>query len=134
MAKDLRIRFEFGKQTSEVLPVKNDQAIEATVDGLQFKVQLFKAAFEKYEGRWEKNYNKDGAWWDFVIYSGPEKEFDLKTIKEAVWGFTFSMGKVGETLPNSTPMVSEVSGMLKADWQGLALEIPTQILPLPKNL
>ena len=133
-AKDLRIRFEFGKQTSEILPKKNDQAIDAMVDDLKMSVQLYKAVFDKYEGRWEKGSDKNGAWWDYVIYNGVEVEFDLKTIKEAVWGFTFSIGNSTETLPNGTPKVSETAGKLKATWQGLDLEIPTIILPLPKNL
>ncbi|MDI9859366.1 hypothetical protein [Flectobacillus roseus] len=133
-AKDLRIRFEFGKQTTEVLPVKNGQGIDATVDGLKVSVHLYKAVFEKYEGRWEKGFDKNGAWWDYVIYNGSEKEFDLNTIKEAAWGFTFSMGNSSETLPSGIPSVSETTGKLKATWQGLELEIPTNILPLPKNL
>lgn len=133
-AKDLRIRFEFGKQTAEVLPKKNDQAIEANVDDLKMSVQLYKAVFEKYEGRWEKGSDKNVAWWDYVIYNGAEKEFDLNTIKEAAWGFTFSIGNSSEILPNGTPSVSETAGKLKATWQGLELEIPTTILPLPKNL
>ncbi|MFM2232681.1 MAG: hypothetical protein RJB31_1382 [Bacteroidota bacterium] len=133
-AKDLRIRFEFGKQAGEVVPSKNDQAMEANLDGLKMRVQLYKAVFDKYEGHWEKGFDKNGAWWDYVIYNGAEKEFDLNTIKEAAWGFTFSMGKSFDTLPNGTPSVAEVSGKLKASWQGLTLEIPTTILPLPKNL
>jgi hypothetical protein len=133
-AKDLRIRFEFGKQTSEILPKKNDQAIEANVDGLKMSVQLYKTVFDKYEGHWEKGFDKNGAWWDYVIYNGAEVEFDLNTIKEAAWGFTFSIGNSTETLPNGTPKVSETAGKLKATWQGLDLEIPTIILPLPKNL
>ncbi len=133
-ANDLRIRFEFGKQTAEILPKKNGQAIDANVDGLKISVQLYKSAFDKYEGRWEKGFDKNGAWWDYVIYNGAEKEFDLNSIKEAAWGFTFSIGNSTETLPNDTPSVSEASGKLKATWQGLELEIPTTILPLPKNL
>lgn len=133
-AKDLRIRFEFGKQTLEILPEKNDQAIDANVDGLKMRVQLFKAVFDKYEGHWEKGFDKNGAWWDYVIYNGAEKEFDLNAMKEAAWGFTFSIGKSSETLPNGSPSIAEVSGKLKASWQGLALEIPTTILHLPKNL
>lgn len=133
-ARDLRIRFEFGKQTVEILPEKNGQAIVANVDGLKMIVQLYKAVFDKYEGRWEKGFDKNGAWWDYVIYNGAEKEFDLNTLKEAAWGFTFSMGKSFDALPNETPSVAEANGKLKASWQGMALEIPTKILPLPKNL
>jgi hypothetical protein len=133
-AKDLRIRFEFGKQTAEILPKKNDQAIEANIDGLKMSIQLYKSVFDKYQGRWEKGSDKNGAWWDYVIYNGAEVEFDLNTIKEAAWGFTFSIGNSTETLPNGTPSVSETAGKLKATWQGLELEIPTTILPLPKNL
>jgi len=133
-AADLRIRFEFGKQKSELLPVKNEQAISATVDGLKLNVQLFKAVFDGYEGRWEKGSDASGAWWDYVIYSGAVKEFDLNTIREAVWGFTFSMGTASDTLPNGTPTVTESTGTLKASWQGLQLNVPTSVLPLPKNL
>ena len=88
-AKDLRIRFEFGKQAVEVVPSKNDQAMEANLDGLKMRVQLYKAVFDKYEGHWEKGFDKNGAWWDYIIYNGAEKEFDLNAIKEAAWGFTF---------------------------------------------
>ncbi|RYC70116.1 hypothetical protein [Spirosoma sordidisoli] len=133
-AADLRIRLEFGKQKAEVLPVKNDQAISATVDGVKLNVQLFKAVFDGYEGRWEKGSDASGAWWDYVIYSGAEKEFDLNAIREAIWGFTFSMGTASDTLPNGTPTVTESTGTLKTSWQGLQLDVPTSVLPLPKNL
>lgn len=113
-AKDLRIRFEFGNQTAEVLPLKNDDGIYTIVDGLKMKVQLYKAIFDKYEGHWENGYDKNGAWWDYVIYKGDELEFDMNNIKEAAWGFTFSMCNSFEELPNSSPKLSETPGNLNA--------------------
>lgn len=134
MAKDLRIRFEFGKQPTEVLPIKNDQHIEAIVDDLKFSIHMYKAVFDKLEGHWEKGNDKNGAWWDYVVYSGIEKEFNLNTIQEAFWGFTFIMGNSSETFPNENPLVIESADKVKTNWNGLVLDISKLVMAMPKNL
>ena len=133
-ASDLRIRFEFGKQNEKILPKEDGVSIYSEFDGLKMRMQMYKAVFSNYKGYWEYGFDKNGAYWDYVIYNGLEIEFDLNTIKEASWGFTFSMGNSAESLPISSPVFNQVDGKIKANWEGLELETMTTILPLPKNL
>ncbi|MBN8822547.1 MULTISPECIES: hypothetical protein [unclassified Spirosoma] len=136
-ARDFRLRFEFGKQSSIpnlALPKDGNQPITLVMDGLQFKIQLYKAVFDQYPGHWETGSDTGGAWLDYVIYSGPEKEFDLKEIKEAAWGFSFSMGTSMEQLPSEAVTLTERPGTMNASWQGLSVNIPTNVQPLPAHL
>jgi hypothetical protein len=133
-AKNLRIRFEFGNQMNPVLAVKNGKNWDINLDGLNMRLQLFKSTFDLYEGHWENGFDKNGAWLDYVIYSGNQVEFDLNTIKKAIWGFTFSIDNTSDSLPKIDPKVTESGNTLISSWQELKLEVPMNILPLPKQL
>lgn len=133
-AKDMRIRFEFGNQKNLVLQSNNDDLLSTRIDSLNINIGLYKADFDGFGGRWEYGHDENNVWWDYVIYAGQEKLFDLNSIQKAVWGFTFSMGTASEALPQSKPEVLDSNRMLKARWQGLNLELSTAILPLPRNV
>ena len=133
-AKDLRIRFEFGNQKDLVIPKRENDLLSAMVDSLHFGLGINKADFDGFGGHWEFGKDENSAYWDFVIYSGVERTFDLNSIQKAVWVFNFSIDENAEQFHQVLPEISELHGMLKSQWQGLTLELSTKILPLPQNV
>ena len=130
-AKDLRLRFEFGNVKTEDLPIPSlDNAINSFfINGLQFNLQLYQTIFDQLTGHWEKGGNEKASWFDFVIYSGAEVDFNLSEMKQAALGFTFSMGNQGVHLPTDKPEFSIKDGMLNTKWNGLLLELPVKPQP-----
>lgn len=133
-ATDLRIRFEFGKQSTALVPSINADVMDIIVDGLKMKLQLFHADFAKEKGYWESGVDANGAWVDYIIYKGIEKDFDLTKLPSAFWGFCFSMGKLTDVLPNSKPVMRIQNNQPMVYWQGMDLKIVSAILPLPQHL
>ena len=136
MAKDLRLRFEFGNVDASklTLPAKSDAPVRFEVDGLQFNICMYHLVFGQHEGYWEKGGDDHIAWLDFVVYAGDETEIDLTTIGHAVLGFTFCMTADGDSCPDE-PVRSTVSdGIMKAGWHGLQLNIPVKPAKNPGNI
>ncbi len=129
VAKDLRLRFEFGnmKNADElVLPARDFEPFSITINQLKFDFQLYYAEFDGMKGHWEKGGDNKACRIDYVFYSGPEKEFDLIRIKKAVSGFTFILeNSTNSQLPEKA-VVSEEDGLMKVRWNGLNLEIPVK--------
>jgi hypothetical protein len=130
-AKDLRLRFEFGNVKTEdlTLPLSNYAFNSFFINGFQFNLQLYQTIFDQFKGYWEKGGNERASWIDFVIYSGAETDFNLSEMKQAVLGFTFSMGIQGVHLPTDKPDFSINDGILNAKWNGLMLDIPVKPQP-----
>ena len=130
-AKDLRLRFEFGNVKAEDLAIpSSNNAIESLIiNGLQFKLQLYQTLFDQLKGHWEQGGNERSSWIDFVVYSGAEADFNLSEMKQAVLGFTFSMGSQGVQLPIEKPEFSMKDGILNTKWNGLMLDIPVKPQP-----
>ncbi len=139
-AKDLRLRFRFGgTKSSDVLsiPTKENEPFQFKIDDLSFQIHLFQASYDKQKGYWEKGGDGKDAWIDYVLYAGAEKEIDLNAVQEAVWAFTFSMGKKGQKLPTSKPEFDIIDKTFHAKWNNLKIDFPTNLLLLggfPKNL
>jgi hypothetical protein len=135
MAKDLRIRFEFGNvSTPDILniPVSKNEPFSMIIDDLKFDFQMFIAEYEGLKGYWEKGGNEKASWIDFVFYSGAEKDFDLTKITKAVSGFTFSIDSANKNQVTEKPDISEKDGQMDVIWKGLKIQIPVKPL-LPKN-
>ncbi|MEQ8554363.1 MAG: hypothetical protein RIC06_00725 [Cyclobacteriaceae bacterium] len=129
MAKDLRLRFEFGnmdEQEKLVLPESVNDLIIVHLDQLVLNIQLYSAQFDGLTGRLEKGGDETNSWIDLVFYSGIEKEFDLTKIDKAFTGFTFEVNGVGESHEKSEVKISETEGVLNIDWEGLKLETPVK--------
>ena len=132
MAKDLRLRFEFGNVSADALPLpaKDNAPINFVLDGISFHLQLFYGTFGKYRGRWEKGGDETHAWLDYIIYSGDEAEIDLTKTDIAALGFAFCVDKTPET-----PLAYSVKeGILKAGWDELVISIPIKPDKKPANL
>ncbi|HEV7347112.1 hypothetical protein [Telluribacter sp.] len=134
-AKDLRLRFEFGNVPVDqlALPQSVNDVVTERIDGLNFTLQLYQAAFGDHKGYWEKGGDEKASWLDFVLYKGAEKDIDLTTMNEAVLGFAFNLS---DTKPAKmkAPVVSKSGESLSASWQGLGVEANIKPMPQPKNL
>jgi len=138
--KDLRMRFRFGgtKSSDDLsIPTKENEPFQFKIDDLNFQIHLFQASLDKQKGYWEKGGDGKDAWIDYVLYAGAEKEIDLNAVQEAVWAFTFSLGKKGQKLPASKPEFVIKDKIFNAKWNHLEINFPTNLLPLggfPQNL
>ncbi len=135
-AKDLRLRFEFGKVSPDkmVLPPATDAPFTIETGGLQFSVLMYLAEFGGMKGRWEKGSDDDAAWVDYVLYSGDEKGFDLSAMDEAALGFAFSLVETGKPVKMQQISSSRQGGTLAAQWEGLKVTVPLKPVEQPKNL
>jgi hypothetical protein len=128
-AKDLRLRFEFGNVKSLgtlAVPTAITDPFTISLDPLKLNFQLYSAEFDGEKGRWEKGGDGKTSWVDYVFYSGAEKEIDLTKVDRAVAGFTFEVKSADQKIEFKKADVSEKDGVLKAEWNGLKLEIPVK--------
>jgi hypothetical protein len=80
VAKDLRLRFEFGnvKSPDELsFHASANEPFSFILDQLKFDLQLYCSEFNGLKGHWEKGGDGKKSWIDFVFYSGKETQFDL---------------------------------------------------------
>ncbi|MDR1221623.1 MAG: hypothetical protein LBL07_01915 [Tannerella sp.] len=135
MAKDLRLRFEFGNTGAGVLavPKTSHAPVDFTIDGLRFHVQLYYGVFEKFEGHWETGGDGKTAWMDYVIYTGDETEIDLTGIDTAALGFAFALASDGDRIPAGKAAGEVRNGILSAEWNGLKVSAPVKPENRPRN-
>lgn len=136
-ARDLRLRFEFGKNTpieNLIIPNSEFELFSIITGNLRLNFQLYYSVFDQLKGYWVKGGDGNSSWIDYVIYSGNEREFDLNTIGEAAIGFTFVVSESKQKVENESVLSKVENKQLKVSWNGLQIEIPVNILPLPKNL
>ncbi len=135
-AKDLRLRFEFGKvpERELTLPEASDAPFTIETGGLQFSILMYLAEFGGMKGRWEKGSDADASWVDYVLYSGNEKDFDLSSMNEAALGFAFSLDEKGQPIRMQQISSSRQGGTLAAQWAGLKVSVPMKPMEQPKNL
>ena len=136
-AKDLRLRFEFGGGVpieALSLPTSDLARVTPVTNGIRFSLQMYKAVFDAYEGHWETGGDGRTVWLDYVVYDGQEKTFDFNLMKEAIWGFTFSMAPDSDSVPQQVPSVSVQNHIMDVTWQDLTLQVPTNIRTLPPHL
>lgn len=126
-ATDLRLRFEFGGDISNVSfnsPEAGKNLVVGKSGKLNFRIELPYRKFGDYRGNWSTGGDDKNKWIDFVIYSGSEKEFNFGEIQEAVLGFLFSL-KAG-TIPEAPVEVSKSGENLNLKWNGLSVSALTK--------
>ncbi len=135
-AKDLRLRFEFGKVPESDLTLPDASGAPFTIEtgGLQFSILMYLAEFGGMKGRWEKGSDDDASWVDYVLYKGNEKDFDLTEMDEAALGFAFLLNQKGQKIEMKQISASRQGGTLAAQWEGLKVSVPTKPMEQPKNL
>jgi hypothetical protein len=126
VARDLRLRFEFGNTNLNDLafPPAAFDPFTLKLDGLVFNFHLLTAKFSDLKGHWEKGEDGKTAWLDFVFYSGTEREFDLTKINKAIIGFTFTLNNLQNSQPYAKPEKLENDSVMKISWGGLKLQLP----------
>ena len=129
IAKDLRLRFEFGNMNEQdklVLPKSVNDLIKINLDQINLNMQLYSAQFDEFTGSWGKGGDDTNCWIDLVFYSGVEKEFDLTKIDKAFAGFIFEVNTTGDRQENREVEIAETDGVLNIEWKGLKLETPVK--------
>jgi hypothetical protein len=135
-AKDLRLRFEFGKVSADALtlPTAPDAPFTIETSGLQFSFLLYLSEFGGMKGHWEKGGDDNTAWVDYVLYKGNDKDFNLTQMNEAALGFAFLLTEQGKRIKMKQITSSRQGGVLSAQWEGLKISVPTKPMEQPKNL
>jgi hypothetical protein len=135
-AKDLRLRFEFGncKDFSANLPKNVTDWFVISADGLKFGLQMVHEKWDNLPCHWEQG-NKDGVnYADLVIYEGPEKDFNLNDVNNAVFSFIMSVVKGEDVVQTDKAIVTEKGGILTTSWNGMTVEAAVKPDKLAKNL
>ena len=147
-AQDLRLRLQFeGAVGGLVLPAKArvQEPMRFSCGRAETTFCLHGAEFAGLPVRVETGRDADGAWVDLVLYRGPVRDFDFRTIKEAALVFTLSLtpatASFGGAAPSVYPSVAAdlaVAGVTSPrqswSWQranqaALSLTLPTKPLP-----
>ena len=98
-AHDLRLRFEFGGRAAEKrinLPRSLHDNALLTFDGVDVRISVPFAAFEKFSPYWDGEKIDGKACYDVVLYSGDEKRFDLNKINRAAAAVLVATGFRGD--------------------------------------
>lgn len=124
-AGDLRIRFELGniQKWEGKLPSHEDIPFVVEAEGMKIALQLCKAKFGNLKGHWEQGWDEKNAWIDYVIYIGPEKEFDLTKMDEAVYAFALSVGTEADCAAMEGVKCTVSDRMLHASWNDLSVDV-----------
>jgi len=131
-AKDIRLRFEFegvyGRRKFRA-PNALDEPVEINVDGgLNIFLSTPYARWGNETGHWESGSDGARSWLDVVLYSGPEREINLKELEEAAAGCAvlFATGnKRFEKVDSKTE-----NARLSLKWCGMELSIPIKPAPI----
>ncbi len=135
-ASDLRLRFELGncKNAAVNIPEKENDAFSVEAENCRMVIKLLDGKFDHLKGYWEKGHDDENYWADYVLYSGDERDFDLTQIDQAVLAFALSFGNLDDHLSIENANSRITNGMLKASWEGLAVEVPVKPDKNPANL
>ena len=123
-AKDLRLRFEFGGDISNLSFMAPDiqrQSIRGKSGKIHFKIDLPYVKFSDYQGSWSTGGDDKTKWIDFVIYTGPELAFNFEKIDEAVIGFLLSVK--ADPIFDSPPVKAFMKDQyLNLSWKNLQIK------------
>jgi hypothetical protein len=132
-AKDLRLRFEFGGDISNVTFMAPDiqrQSISGKSGKIHFKIDLPYVKFSGYQGLWSTGDDDKSKWIDFVIYSGPGLAFNFEKMEEAVIGFLLSL-TADHPIESSPVMAFKKDQYLNLSWK--MLQIKAAAKPYPER-
>jgi hypothetical protein len=132
-AKDLRLRFEFGGDISNVTFMAPDiqrQSISGKSGKIHFKIDLPYVKFSGYQGLWSTGGDDKSKWIDFVIYSGPGLAFNFEKMEEAVIGFLLSL-TADHPIESSPVMAFKKDQYLNLSWK--MLQIKAAAKPYPER-
>lgn len=136
VAKDLRIRLEFGncQNTSFALPKHVTDNFTITEEGMDFYLQMAYAKWDDAQCHWEKSQDGNTVCIDCVIYDSPAKTFNLNDVEVAAFAFIMKAANEGElgNVPNAS--VIEKDGILSTNWNDMEVSIPIKPEDYPSHL
>ncbi len=125
-AKDLRLRFEFGGDVSELVfvPYNGPEGMLFLHDrDIQMQIRPLLDPFGQERFRWEIGQNDEKKWIDAIAYSGEEKEIDFTELQKANLIFAFQLCGVEEKpVPMDSISVIEENGWSQAIWDFTDME------------
>jgi len=127
-AKDLRLRFEFGGDISNITFMAPDiqrQSVSGKSGKIKFKIDLPYVKFSGYQCSWSTGGDDKTKWIDFVIYTGPEIAFNFEKIDEAVIGFLLSV-KADHMIDSSPVKALKKDQYLNLAWKNLQIKVLTK--------
>lgn len=127
-AHDLRIRFEFGNcgNAEFEYPKLITDSFTVAENGVRLRIQMLHARWDDMKCRWEKGSDGEAYFIDCVIYSGPDRQFDLNEVENAAFSFILSVAGSGEDIRPDKAEVAEKNGMLKTSWKGMSVKVPVK--------
>jgi hypothetical protein len=136
IASDLRLRFELGNTKLNEnfnLPVLYNIPFSITTDNLNINIHLFEAAFNHYEGYWEKGTDGKISWIDFVFYKGNTEIFNFSEIQKIIAAFTLTISEKNMEQKSKTPDYYYEGKILKTTWENVSLSVNTDAQPVGKH-
>ncbi len=127
-AKDLRLRYEFGGDISSLvfdLPDTVRNVVTGRSGKLNFRVEIPYLEFDGYGGSWSIGGDDKNKWFDFVIYTGTEKEFNFEKMQGAILGFLVTIQS--KTMPlHEKVFVSKSEKLTELIWKNLKIKALTK--------
>lgn len=132
LAKDLRLRFEFGGQAGFEKPQTSgefNQPVLLRMAGLDMSLQVGFARLGDFNGRFEATTDarKQTSALDVVFYSGKPLEFRLEDLKQAAAGFCLNLFSGQKPAPGFSARIE--SGTLKLVSTAPALQLSIPLKP-----
>jgi hypothetical protein len=107
-AKDLRLSFEFEGHAIPVtkpVPERWDAPVRLSVSGQNVAFQIPFALFDGATPRWDINVSNRKLTYDLILYTGPERPFDLSKLEQAAVAVALQMNEGTAPMPMPRPMV-----------------------------
>ena len=87
-ASDLRLRFEASPANLFENLHQHDNQISLDDEPVKIQVDMLQAIFGNHQIVIEKGRDEDHCWIDWIIYQGKEQDFDLTSIRKAVFAWS----------------------------------------------
>ncbi len=136
-ARDLRLRFEFGGAAAETqfkAPRSLPEPARLRFGDVRIDLAVPVASFDQAIGQWEAGTGKGTSHLDVVLYSGPERQFNLNDIAAVVLGLAVRFADNDQPAPIVAANVAD--GRLTLGWDRLGLSLavrPAQTSQLQKS-
>ena len=126
-AKDLRLRFEIGGADLFNNITFTDNLISLRDREIRLDIQLLHALFgDQNIDRMEKGKDQDHCWVDVIVYTGKEKTFDLKEMKQASFGWSTRIYTDEDEQRPPTARATVKDQRVELRWDSLQLSAPAK--------
>ncbi len=127
-ATDLRLRFEFTGDVSSINFTSTDpknRVVKGSSGKVNFRIELPIVKFGDYSGTLTTGGDDKNKWIDFVIYSGTEKDFDFKKLRQTIIGFLVTL-KNGPIEADKKVSIRKSGDQMELRWNNLNVNARTK--------